>query len=60
RGMLPYKRTRGREALKRLRVYVGVPEELKGRSMETIPEADAGRLRGKHVTVSELSQAIKG
>lgn len=60
RGMLPYKRARGREALRRLRVYIGVPEELKGRSMETIPEADSQRLRGRYVTVYELSQAIKG
>ncbi len=28
RGMLPYKKQRGREALKRIKVYIGVPEEL--------------------------------
>lgn len=60
RGMIPYKRPRGREALKRLRVYVGVPEELRGMSMETIPEADAGKLGGKYITVSELSRAVRG
>ena len=60
RGMLPYKSPRGREALKRLRVYVGVPSELKGVSMETIPDADAGKLRGRYITVSELAQHIQG
>lgn len=60
RGMLPYKRPRGREALKRLRVYIGVPEEFRGKSMETIPEADVRNLKGPYITVSELSQAIKG
>jgi len=60
RGMLPYKSPRGREALKRLRVYVGVPSELKGMSMETIPEADAGKLGGRYITVSELAQHIQG
>ncbi len=60
RGMLPYKKPRGREALKRLRVYIGIPEELKEKSMETIPEADVKRLRGSYITVSELAQAIKG
>lgn len=60
RGMLPYKTPRGREALKRLRVHVGVPEEFKGKNMETIPEADVSRLRGRYITVSELAQAIKG
>jgi large subunit ribosomal protein L13 len=29
RGMLPYKTPRGRDALKRLRVFVSVPDELK-------------------------------
>ena len=28
RGMLPYKKKRGKEALKRIRVFIGVPEEL--------------------------------
>ncbi|MEM1607024.1 MAG: 50S ribosomal protein L13 [Candidatus Bathyarchaeia archaeon] len=60
RGMLPYKQPRGREALKRLRVYVGVPEDLKGKPMETIPEADASRLRGPRITVSDLSKHIIG
>ena len=29
RGMLPYKKKKGKEALKRIRVFIGVPEELK-------------------------------
>jgi len=60
RGMLPYKSPRGREALKRLRVYIGVPSELKGMSIETIPEADARKLSGRYITVSELAQHIQG
>jgi len=28
RGMLPYKKKRGKEALKRIKVFIGVPEEL--------------------------------
>jgi len=60
RGMLPYKSPRGREALKRLRVYVSIPENLKGMRLETIPEADVRRLSGPYITVSELSQYIEG
>jgi large subunit ribosomal protein L13 len=30
RGMVPYRRERGDDALKRLRVYVGVPKEFAG------------------------------
>ncbi len=29
RGMLPYKKMKGRNAYKRLRVYIGVPEQFK-------------------------------
>ncbi|MFC1454609.1 50S ribosomal protein L13 [Candidatus Undinarchaeota archaeon] len=36
RGMLPWKKTRGREAFKRIRAYLGVPQELEGKkSVET-------------------------
>jgi len=38
RGMLPYKLKRGRDAMSRLRVYIGVPMELKGKESEQ-PEA---------------------
>ncbi|MHC1569598.1 MAG: 50S ribosomal protein L13 [Candidatus Syntropharchaeales archaeon] len=44
RGMLPYKRKRGRDALARLRVCIGVPEEYSNLQPVTIEEADAGRL----------------
>ncbi len=38
RGMLPYKLRRGRDAMSRLRVYIGVPKELKDKQSEQ-PEA---------------------
>ncbi len=60
RGMLPYKKPRGREALKRLRVYISVPDEFKGKSVERIPEAEVERLRGRYITISELAQSIRG
>jgi large subunit ribosomal protein L13 len=34
RGMLPYKMGRGRDAMSRLRIYVGVPREFKGLQFE--------------------------
>jgi large subunit ribosomal protein L13 len=58
RGMLPRKKPRGKEALKRLRVYIGVPEAYEGRKMEKIPEADGRDLRGPHIEVSELARNI--
>ena len=38
RGMLPYKRPRGVEAMKRIKCYVGVPVDFVGKEME-VPEA---------------------
>lgn len=60
RGMLPYKQPRGREALKRLTVYIGVPPEFRGMTFETIPEADASRLKGRYMTIFELARHIEG
>jgi len=38
RGMLPYKRPRGVEAMKRIKCYVGVPVQFAGQPQE-VPEA---------------------
>ncbi len=58
RGMLPYKTSRGREAFKRLRVYIGVPDELKDLPKETIPIAQLKNPRVKYVTVEEVAREI--
>ncbi|MHA1594641.1 MAG: 50S ribosomal protein L13 [Candidatus Baldrarchaeia archaeon] len=58
RGMLPWKTWRGRMAYKRLRVFIGVPEELKDVPKEKLKIADASRLRGKYITIFELSRQI--
>jgi len=58
RGMLPRRKPRGQQAYKRLRVYTGFPEELRAKGTETIPEIDAGKLKGPHIKVSDLAQAI--
>ncbi|MHC1626644.1 MAG: 50S ribosomal protein L13 [Methanoculleaceae archaeon] len=56
RGMVPYKTARGREAFRRLRVYVGVPAELSGMSRERIEEADISRLNNpKYISVGAIS-----
>jgi len=61
RGMLPWKSRRGREAFKRLKVYIGVPEELKNSKMETIEEAKLGRKGSgaiKFMSVGEISRYL--
>ncbi len=44
RGMLPYKRPRGVDALKRIKCYVGIPTEFAGKEMEVAEEAQMSRL----------------
>ncbi|MGB7678405.1 MAG: 50S ribosomal protein L13, partial [Nitrososphaeraceae archaeon] len=43
RGMIPKTKTSGIEAFKRLRVYIGVPEELKNKKAESIQDAKITR-----------------
>jgi len=51
---------RGRNAYKRLRVYIGVPPELSGREEEFIRfrEADVSRLKRKYITLYEVSKHL--
>ncbi|MFH1240540.1 MAG: 50S ribosomal protein L13 [Candidatus Diapherotrites archaeon] len=39
KGMLPMRSSRGRIALRKTRVYIGIPKELKGKKFETIENA---------------------
>jgi large subunit ribosomal protein L13 len=58
RGMVPWKQPKGKLAYKRLRVYLGVPAELKDQKMETIDQANAAKLTGPHFTLGELAIEI--
>jgi len=55
RGMLPWDKNKGREAFRRLKVFIGVPEDFKGKSMEKLKSADAEKLRTKYMSLEELS-----
>jgi len=56
RGMLPYKRPRGVEAMKAIKCYVGVPVEFAGKEMEAPEAAHSERLNNpNHVTLGAVS-----
>ena len=55
RGMIPYKKPLGRKAFKRLKVWIGIPEELKGKEYIKLKDADVSKLRTKHITIGDLS-----
>ena len=54
RGMLPMKKSLGKDAYKRLKVYMGVPREYTGAKRERIKEAENTKLEG-FITLKELS-----
>lgn len=60
RNMLPYKKPRGREALKRLRVYVGVPQEYANVNKLVPKEAALQNEKVQYVTLAELSKLVGG
>ena len=56
RGMLPYKRPRGVEAMKAIKCYVGIPVEFVGKEMEVLEEAHMNRLNNpNHITLGAVS-----
>jgi large subunit ribosomal protein L13 len=58
RDMLPYQKPRGRAAYKNLKVYAGIPEELKGEKIERLDEFAFKGLRG--MTLLDLSNELGG
>jgi len=57
RGMLPYRSARGREAHKRLKVYMSAPDHVKGVQPIKYPEAEGKNLK-KYITIMELCKRL--
>jgi large subunit ribosomal protein L13 len=60
RGMLPYKKGRGRDALKRIKCYNKIPFELKDTDKITIESANVKKLSNpKYLTLNDVSKFMK-
>ncbi len=57
--MLPKKKARGADALKRCKVFSGIPPEFKDESFETVESAKNDRA-SRFVTLSEVSKNLGG
>jgi large subunit ribosomal protein L13 len=55
RGMLPWDRPIGRDAYRKLKVYVGVPKEFEASEKVKFEGATGRFSRDKYVTLSEVS-----
>jgi large subunit ribosomal protein L13 len=58
RGMLPIKQAKGKNAYKRLKVFMGVPAEFKDQKMISFDDAQLADLKGPHFTLAELAKEI--
>jgi len=58
RGMIPFSKMKGQDAFRRLKVFVGVPDDIKEKNFIRIEEADVNKLKCKHITVGDLSLAL--
>ncbi len=56
--MLPRDKPKGREALKRLRAYHGVPSTLKDKEMVKVEDALAKKPRPFYMTLGEIAQEL--
>jgi large subunit ribosomal protein L13 len=58
RGMLPIEKSKGKQAYKRVRVFIGVPSDFKDQKMESIEQAQAKRLKLSFFTVGEFAREL--
>ncbi|MDG6228835.1 MAG: 50S ribosomal protein L13 [Candidatus Thermoplasmatota archaeon] len=56
RGMIPYQTSHGRAAYKRLKCYIGVPDEFQGKEPEIVEHAK--RRHVEYITVEEISRFL--
>ena len=58
RGMVPKRKTHGIEAFQRLRVYIGVPEEMKNTKMQSFEDSKITKPESYYITVGDVAKQI--
>jgi large subunit ribosomal protein L13 len=59
RGMLPYKKERGRIAFENIKCHIGIPENLKNQKVETLKDANVEKIPNlNYVKVKDISKHI--
>lgn len=58
RGMLPFKQPKGKQAYKRLRVFMGMPDDLADQKAEILEEARATKLQCPYFSLGDLAREI--
>jgi len=59
RGMISYKSERGKNALRRVKVFIGIPREYEGKEKITIDSANIKKVKSaKFITIEKLSKEL--
>jgi large subunit ribosomal protein L13 len=58
RGMVPKRKTSGVEAHKRLRVYIGVPDDIKSLKMESFEDSKITKPESYYISVGDVAKQI--
>lgn len=58
RGMVPKRKPSGIQSFKRLRVYIGVPDELKNSAMQTFDDAKITRQESFYISMGDVAKQI--
>lgn len=58
RGMVPKQKTHGIEAFQRLRVYIGVPEEMKSAKMQTFEDSKITRQEANYISMGDVAKQV--
>jgi large subunit ribosomal protein L13 len=58
RGMVPKQKTTGMEAFQRLRVYIGVPEEMKAAKMQSFEDSKITKPEAYYISIGDVAKQI--
>jgi large subunit ribosomal protein L13 len=58
RGMLPYKKSKGKEAYKRLKVFCDVPHMFQDKTIEVLESTQKNNPKASYITLEELYKKI--
>lgn len=58
RGMLPYKKIRGRTAFARIKCHIGIPTELKNEKIITLEQFDVHKTNSKYIYIKDISKQL--
>lgn len=61
RGMLPFKRARGRDAFKNIKCHIGIPENLKNEKILTIEKSSMQKLQSvDYLKIKDIFKTVGG